>query len=477
MLLIWVFKILFFEKVMKGYKGAKFDKPRQYFHYLNSRNKGLLLDGQDKRLSVKESFQNVCVIARVGAGKTTRYIIPNVLDKASQNCSIVVNDPKGEVYDLTSEHMKKNGYNVVIIDPVNLSRSSRFNPLLEVKDDIEIEQIAEILVKAGNPTKDDEFWNQGAIRFVSFFLKCLRNAGYDNPGYFTLSNLYYLLQNFGQDGSDLDSFVSRYSYSPYDIHDKTLSNEWKGLMTGNSEGIQSFVLNAITALRAMSNQKVCELTASSDFSLEELRKKKTIIYFVTPPQHAEYYSFLTSVFFRSVFNMSMRKIPAKSDLPIYVLYDEFGHSTIPNFVSTANTIRGYRVSISIILQSIAQLNARYGRDYAYSIQGGFTHYLSYAGSDPETAQFFEKIIGKTRERQMMVISNPASVKYQEYNLLLSNEVRTMKDNEAILVSGNRNATILKTKGFFEIRKFSSKTKMAPQEKMKKPRSKLVYVDL
>ncbi len=81
-----------------------------------------------------------------------------------------------------------------------------------------------------------------------------------------------------------------------------------------------------------------------------------VVYFITPPQHQEYYSFLTSLFFRSVFNASMRRMPDKHTLPLYVLYDEFGHSTIPNFVSTANTIRGYKVRLSIVLQSIAQLS-------------------------------------------------------------------------------------------------------------------------
>lgn len=468
---------LFRREALKSLTGASFAKPKDYSQYLNSRNRGLLMDGQELRIAEKESFQNVCVVARVGAGKTSRYIVPNVLDKAKTKCSIVVNDPKGEVYDLTADHMKRSGYNVIVIDPENLERSNRFNPLLEVKDEIEIEQIAEILVKAGTPNKKDDFWSQGAIRFVSVFLKCLQNAKYDNPNYFTLSNLYYLFQNFGSDGKELDNFMSLYTINPNDVHDRTLYNEWRGLLTGNAEGIQSFVLNAITALKAMSNQNICRLTGTSDFDLEAIRKEKTIIYFITPPQHAEYYSFLTSIFFRSVFNMSMRSLPKRTDLPIYVLYDEFGHSTIPNFVSTANTIRGYRVSLSIILQSISQLNARYGRDYAYSIQGGFNNYLTYSGSDPETAKFFETIIGKVRERQRPKLTSPVVERYQEYNLVNANEVRTIANDEAILVSANREPAKLKTKGYFQVRKFSSKTKSLPQMQQVARKDNLQYVGL
>ena len=171
-----------------------------------------------------------------------------------------------------------------------------------------------------------------------------------NPAYNTLANLYYLFQNFGDDGNKLDAFMARYSVDPDNPTDRRLWNEWQGVLTGNKEGVQSFVLNAITALSAMRQANLARVTSESSFSLDSLRTEKTVIYFTTPAQHQAYYSFLTSLFFRSVFNALMRKTPPKDKrtpyLPAYVLYDEFGHSTIPDFVSTANTIRGYRVSLS-----------------------------------------------------------------------------------------------------------------------------------
>ena len=235
---------------------------------------------------------------------------------------------------------------------------------------------------------------------------------------------------------------------PDNPNDGTLWNEWQGLLTGNEEGIQSFVMSAITALRALSNQNVARLTARSTINLADIRRRKTIIYFITPAQHGEYYSFLTSIFFQSVFNMAMRQMPGRRDLPIYVLYDEFGHSSIPNFVSTANTIRGFKVSLSIVLQSISQLNVRYGRDYAQAIQGGFNHYLTFSGSDPETAKFFESIIGRVRERSRRDLGTTIMEKYQEYNLLNANEIRTIANNQALLVSSNRNPVLLDVVPYF-----------------------------
>lgn len=474
------FSYLLKDRVLISTTGADFAGSLDYGEYLNPWNKGLLLDGDDLRLSLKESMQNVCVIARIGAGKTSRYIVPNVLDKAKRNCSIVVNDPKGEVFDLTSGHMQQKGFKVVVIDPENLARSSHFNPLAEAKDNIELEQLAEILVRAGtgsNAGKDD-FWVQGAIRFVSLFIKCLKIAAHSNPDYLNLHNLNYLFQNFGQDGKALEEFMQACTVDPENPDDETLWNEWQGLMTGNEEGIRSFVLNAITALTSLSNQNVARLTSKSDINLEQLKQEKTIIYFITPPQYSEYYRFLTSSFFRCVFNACMRNLPSKTDLPVYVLYDEFGHSTLPNFVSTANTIRGYGVSISVVLQSISQLDAQYGKDYALSILGGFNTYVTYSGADPNTSSFFESIIGKVRERHKKALDDPTG-EYREYNLINAAEVRTIETHEALIVSSNRQPIKLRATPFFKNRRFRRLTQKPAHQGQAHPTAKqrLVTVKL
>ena len=474
---------LFKRQVLSKTEGARLADKGDYREKLNPSNTGLLLDGDTLRLSEKESFQNVCVMARVGAGKTSRYIIPNVIDRARHDCSIVVNDPKGEVYEVTSGYMKAYGFRVIVIDPEHPDHSHAFNPLTEAQTDIELDQIAEILIKAGKGGSSSqgagggsgEFWASGAVRFVSVFLGCLRNAGRENPAWNTLSNLYFLFQNFGDDGSRLDAFMARYSVNPDDPTDQRLWNEWQGVLTGNKEGVQSFVLNAITALSAMRQAHIAQVTAESSFALSSIRDEKTIIYFITPPQHAEYYAFLTSLFFRSVFNACMRRLPTKHTLPIYVFYDEFGHASIPNFVSTANTIRGYKVSLSIVLQSIAQLSARYGRDYAQSIQGGFNTQIAYAGSDPETASFFERIIGKTRVYQYHDptagnghSSTSHMENYREQYLLHANEIRTMKSEEVLIVSGNQDPIKIPSKAYFEVWRMTRATNLkryppAPRE--------------
>ena len=440
-------------KMLKEKTGARFAPKREWKRFLNVSHDGLLMNGSDLHLTQKDSFHNVCVIARIGGGKSSNYIIPNVYDRARFNCSLVINNPSGEVHAQTSQFMASQGFDIIVLNPEDVAHSSRFNPLFEVQSGIELEQLAHILIRAGNANDRDPFWSQGAIRLTTFFLKVLLNASSEREEYFSLSNLYFLFQSFGEEGEGLDNFMLRYAVNPQDPQDRTLLEEWRGHCTGNKKTIQSFISTALTSLQALGNPELAYMTATSTIELSQLRQRKTVIYFITPSQHADYYGFLTSIFFQSVFNMAMRQLPAERDLPIYVLYDEFGHATLPNFIATANTIRKYKVSLSIVLQSIAQLNARYGRDVAQAMRGGFSTYLTYSGSDPETTQFFEKIIGQVRERQRQDFDDHMD-KYQEYNLLNASEIRTIPDGTALMVSGNRNPVLMKVVAHYKNRAFA-----------------------
>ena len=454
-------KRLFQQWALTEKSGAQLAKPKKQKDFIGKHHKGALVDGHCLRLSEDETSKNIVVIARTGAGKTSRNIIPNVLAKRNSEASIIINDPRGEVFAATSAAMQDGGYTIIVINPADPEVSARFNPLAEARDDIELEQIAEIIVKAGNPHDKDAFWNAGATRLVSVLLKALRNLERaTGQPVLTLANLTFLLQNFGADGSPINDWMANASIDPDDPHDASLWNEWKGALTGNPEGVQSFVLNALTALRAMSNRNLAWMTSASDFSLQDMRRKKTCLYFVTPAQHQDYYSFLISVFFRSVFNAAMRQMPGKSDLPWHMLCDEFAHSTLPGFVSTANTIRAYKCSLTIVLQSISQLADRYGRETAYAIQGGFNTAMTYPGADPQTAQFFEGIAGKVRERQKESWTRHTD-QYREYNLLNASEVRTLPADTALLVSANRQPLLLKTKPYFAVPHFAALANKGP----------------
>ena len=445
-------------KVLKQRQGAEFLKDNEIGKFISSRNKGLLLDGVRRRLSVSESFQNVCFTARVGAGKTTRYIIPNVLDKARQMASIVVNDPKGEVHQATSGFLELQGYKVVVFNPSDVSHSHLYNPFSEAKSHIQMEQIAETLIWSGNPNEKDAYWNNGATRILSVLIKCL---SYGDEKYFNLPNLFHLLQNFGSLGEGLEDWIANNCWDPQFPDDTSTLDEWRGALTGNKEAIQSFVGICLTALKALTNRDLRTFFSRSDYDFSKLRKERTVIYFITPPENQRYYSFVTSLFFRTIFNECMKQEHLSGmTLPVYLLYDEFGNSYVSDFVSVANTVRGYGVSLSIVLQSISQLDMRYGQKTAESIQGAFNTNICLSASDPITANYFSNLSGRVRERQARNFMDHQT-DYREFNLINPQEVRTMNEDDALVISKNRNPVMLKVTPYYQYRLFKKASQFPP----------------
>ena len=451
-------KFIFMQQALNTKEGAKLLKNNEIEQFLSARNKGLLLDGQSRRLSENESYQNVCLAARVGSGKTTKYIIPNVLDKATQDCSIAIHDPKGEIFNLTSGYLEQQGYNIVVYDVQNPDKSNCFNPCWDAKSEVELEQIAETLIWAGNPSQGEKYWNNGASRILSVLLKCLSHG---EAKYFNIVNLHHLLQKMGDMGEGLDDWIAINGWNPKYPDDKYLIDEWKGAVTGNEGSVNSFISNCLTALRALTNRDLKRFFHTSDYKLSNFRKEKTAIFFITPPEQQAYYSFVTSLFFKSLFNECMRKEHIQTKpRPAYILYDEFGNSFIPDFMSVANTIRGYGVSLSIILQTISQLEEKYTRAGSMTIQGAMNTNICLSGADPSTANYFSDVSGKVRDLQTSELANPL-INHQEYNLINSNEVRTMHEDQVLVISKNRNPAIIPIKPFYEVRKWVKRSKIAP----------------
>lgn len=439
-------------KILNKNKGSRYLKENEQKEILSPRNKGLLLDGKSKRLSVKNSLRNVEVDARIGKGKTTSYGIPNILSLAETENSIIVHDPKGEQRELTSGYLRAKGFNVVVFNPDKVSESNLFNPLIEAKTQIEIEQVAGTLVNISSPNPKDPYWNSGAITILSILLKCL---SFGEEKYNNLPNLYYLLNSYGDRGDGgLNKWVSKNCWDSEYPNDDMLAREWNGVISGNEKVTQTFLSIAKVAIKSLGNRDLRMFFSKSDYKLSDIRKQKTVIYFITPAQNQKYFSFITSLFFNAVFKECMREEHRNNSrsLPVYVIYDEFGNSYIPDFVSVANTIRGYDVSLSIILQSRSQLEMRYGQKEAESIQGAFNTNICLSASDHVTAKYYSELIGKVKNEYIPSM-NEATPGYREYNLLNPDEVRRIESDEAIIVTDNKHVIKTKVTPYYKNRKF------------------------
>lgn len=131
----------------------------------------------------------------------------------------------------------------------------------------------------------------------------------------------------------------------------------------------------------------------------------------------------------------MENLPQKNDLPIFCLLDEFGNLNLPEFETTITTIRKYKVSISIILQDIAQLTNKYGVENASTIlNGGIASKLFYSGADLPTTEMLSRLLGIKEEVKTNLDGN---FYLRNEPVMSATDIRTMEDDEALFIMGNQ----------------------------------------
>jgi type IV secretory pathway TraG/TraD family ATPase VirD4 len=442
-------------------QGAKFASGKELAGIFSHQNKGLLIDGDKNRISEKDSFEHLAVVAKPGSGKTTAFIIPNIFELSNSSCSMIVNDPSGEVYQLTSGHLKDQGFRVLKLSPDDLANSARFNPFagLDARHTIEIEQVCAAIIMSKYSSDKEQIWNDGAISIIEVLAKCL---AYCQPHNLNLPQLNALILRFGVNGKGLDDWVSRNYKNPYYPQDQSLIDSWISLTQTNEKMLSSYITICKTALKQLSNHQVQDLLSSDTIELNNIRKQKTIIYLNFPEAQQSYYQFIIDVFYARLFSEVMKAKPTSSELDIYCFLDEFGNSYIYDFSTIINNVRKYRVSVSLVFQGISQLKQKYGEDTAESIKAGIGSVLIYRGGDLKTTKEFAESIGKRvisqRENFTKVVQQ-----YNEIDLLPADQLRTLNSNQALYITGNKQPAIIEYVNFFNHPRYARLAKKQPAQ--------------
>jgi type IV secretion system protein VirD4 len=428
------------------YGNAKWMGRLDQWIFLSARNRGLIFSSR-RRLNLDESFRNCCLTAPTGSGKTTRFVIPNIL---SCSGSIVVTDPSGEIYQKTSGHMADRGYNIQVLQPAELSQSLRFNPLEKFRSAQNCKQLATILGR--NNTGSDPFWTTGAIQILYLCLLALTATRDDRLIH--LGNVRLLLNRFGIGGEGVHTFMrGRLDQIPY--------GEYKAFLEQDDKVVSGVLSTARAALDLWSDPDIVRFSASNSVSIEALRESKTIIYLIVPEDQIRYFSVLLNMFYTACFEFCLRH----SGHPVFFFLDEFGNlGHIDNFSSIITTLRKRDCSISIILQELSQLTVVYGQHEGRSIfAGGISNKLFFAGLDLETATYLERVLGRSTAQEMVWGRESKSGRTitEGKPLMSADRIRMMTANEGILISGSYPPVLLKMPPYFRNWVMKRKTEKPP----------------
>lgn len=423
------------------------------WQFLSRRNQGFVI-GKHQRLSEEQSFQNLMLVAPTGMGKTSRFIIPNILKSTG---SIVVTDPSGEIFSKTSGYMKAiRGYDVLVFNPTDLEHSIRLNYLIPFSGSPQkIKQIATILGKH-NSSHGDAFWVTQATNILYIVISALVNAS--DPHYLNLANVRWLLNNFGLEGEGIEKFMVK------NLSD-AMFTEYKAFLKQDTKVLMNSLSTARAALDLWSDPDICRLTSDHSIDFDAFRQKKTILYLIVPEHQVSYFSLILnltySAFFTSSIENGMKHFEVngkeQAGLPIWFLMDEFANvGEIQHFHQIITVSRKRRMPIAIILQDLAQLSAVYGKDSAQTIAGGGCgNRLFYAGLDIDTCQRIERILG-TKTTIDEETENEHKVASP---LKRASDVRLLADNEYLLIASNKRPIKGKAQAYFKNWKLKKATEM------------------
>lgn len=441
---------------------AEFANAYQEASVFEKENIGLTIDGV-RRIDKARSYRHITVIAPTGQGKTSNYVIPNLLNtEKGEKKSFVITDPKGDIHKNTSGYLQSIGYDIRVIDLTNPEYSHHFNPLERANTDKEIAKIAEIIIDArfkGEGSNNAFFLNSSKM-LLTMLIKIIKRLPKEHQN---LHNLLFLLNCMGGTGEGIQNLVLD-STKPIQIsreispeiaerlnrQSKMIRKEFESFATKDPETISNVIFTTQTALKDLAIEEIQILTATDtiqfDVPKDGIREKNTAIFIITPPSEVEFYRFLLTLLYSQIFTYcevsgleAERKNTMDSINEIIFLMDEFGNlGRIPSFPQTITTLRSCRCSISLILQDIEQVRMVYGKSGASTIiNGGTASKLVFGGiQNLETLQDVSRLMGNqtlkqkgSDGRELSTISRP---------LMYADEINQMPMGQALfLTSGSR----------------------------------------
>ena len=389
--------------------------------------------------------QFVILAAPTRSGKGVGVVIPNLLDYQE---SMVVLDIKQENYELTSGWRASQGHEIYLFNPfAEDRRSHRWNPLSYVSKDpsfrvSDLMSIAAMLYPDG--ADDQKFWvSQARNAFMAFTLylcekwehdeqKGLPLVLRDKP---TLGAVYRLSSG---DGTDLRQLYQWMSQQPF--LSGNAQSAFANLLSQANETFASILGTFKEPLNAWINPVLDAATGDDDFLLTDVRKKRMTIYIGIQPNKLAESRLIVNLFFSQLINLNTRELP-RSDPTLkhqcLLLMDEFTAIGRLDILPTAIAfIGGYNLRLLPVIQSMAQLDATYGKDAARTLLTNHALQVLFAPREQRDANDYSEMLGTTTVRRQNVTRGrevSRSESLERRALMLPQELKALGDDRQVLL--------------------------------------------
>lgn len=379
--------------------GSPVQVNRKYADKVPTRNKILTqnvsvgLDGRKHRRNL-----NTLVCGGSGAGKTRFFAKPNL---CQANSSYVVLDPKGELLRDTGNLLSAKGYDIKVLDLINMEKSHCYNPFVYLRSDNDIQRLVTNLFKNTTPKgsqSQDPFWDQAATMLLLALIFYLHYEAPPEEQNFPMVMEMIRAGEVREDDetykSALDILFERLEMrNPEHIALKY----YRSYHSGSGKTLKSIQITLISRLEKFNLESLASITQNDELELWSIGEKKTAVFAIIPDNDSSF-SFLVGMLYTQLFQQLYYQADVihGGRLPVHVhfLMDEFANVALPDeFDKLLSTMRSREISVSIIIQNLAQLKALFEKQWE-SIVGNCDEFLYLGGNEQSTHEYISKLLGK-----------------------------------------------------------------------------------
>jgi type IV secretion system protein VirD4 len=414
-----------FKKIYK-YNVIKNEKPKRKWKWLNriesklyikkvklfgkNKNKcksGGLVVGYERNKRFEKIYyidDNIhsLVVGATRSGKSRCVVLETIGNLALAGESMIISDPKSELYHYTSGYLKDNGYKIVTLDFKNPLKSSRYNFLQPVIDAVnqndyrKAEELSWDITQSlvGNEeSKMEKIWKDGEMSVIAGAIMSVVFDNKQHPEYQNLTNVYTFISEMCKPvGNSMP--INKYIETLKPEH--PASNIFGVARIAPEKTRGSFFTSALATLRLFTSKSIYTMTCISDFKLSDAGKEKVATYIILPDEKTTYYSIASLFVYQNYVALVNLADENGGELPNRVNYilDEFGNfTTIPAFSNMLTVAGGRNIRFNIFLQSFAQLDNKYGKEIAENIRDNCQNWIYLKTASTETATIISKKLG------------------------------------------------------------------------------------
>ena len=371
----------------------KYVNKDKYYNKILTQNVSMGFDGRKHRRNL-----NTLVCGGSGAGKTRFYAKPNIMNA---NTSFVVLDPKGELLRDTGNLLKEKGYDIKVIDLINMEKSHCYNPFVYLKDDNDVQRMVTNLFKNTTPknsSSSDPFWDQAAMMLLMALVLYLHHEAPEDEQNFPMVMEMIRAGEVREDSEDFQS--------PLDILFERLEEEnpehiaikyYKNYRSGSGKTLKSIQITLVSRLEKFNLETLASITQTDEMELNTLGEKKTAIFAVIPDNDSSFnfiVGMLYTQLFQQLYYSADRVHGGRLPVHMHFVMDEFANVALPDeFDKLLATMRSREISVSIIIQNMAQLKALFEKQWE-SIVGNCDEFVYLGGNEQSTHEYVSKLLGK-----------------------------------------------------------------------------------